>query len=268
MAVPRVLVMTGYGINCDFETEYAFNVAGGAAERVHINDLISGDKNLRDFQILVFPGGFSYGDDIASGKVLAMKNKTNLAEEIQRFIEEGKLILGICNGFQVMAKYGLLTDRPGDYRTQRVTVTYNDSNRYEDRWVYLSKVSKKCIWTEGVDELYLPVAHGEGKFYAPDDVLNSIEENDQVGYRYSRPDMNPAGGEYPTNPNGSLNDIAAMCDPTGRIYGMMPHPERFMHFTNHPRWTRIKEELKRQKRPIPDTGDGMKIFTNGVRYFQ
>ncbi len=268
MAAPRVLVMTGYGINCDWETEYAFNIAGAKAERVHVNDLISGARSLKDYQILVFPGGFSYGDDIASGKVLAVKNKTNLGEHIQRFIEDGKLILGICNGFQVMAKYGLLADARGDYRTQRVTVTFNDSNRYEDRWVYLRRISGKCAWTEGIDELYLPVAHGEGKFYAPDEVILSLEENDQVGYLYSTPEYQPARGAYPLNPNGSVGDIAGMCDPTGRLFGMMPHPERFLYFANHPRWTRIKEELKRARKPIPEEGEGLKIFRNGVRYFQ
>jgi phosphoribosylformylglycinamidine synthase I len=268
MAVPKVLVMTGYGINCDFETEFAFNLAGGQAERVHINDLISGARNLRDYQILVFPGGFSFGDDIASGKVLAMRNKTNLGDEIARFVEAGNLILGICNGFQVMAKYGLLADPAGDYRTQRVTVTFNDSNRYEDRWVYLKLASRKCVWTEGVEEIYLPVAHGEGKFFAPEDVVSAIEDNDQVGYYYSRPDFSQALGEYPLNPNGSVNDIAGICDPSGRLFGMMPHPERFLHFTNHPRWTRIKDELRRQGKPLPDEGDGLRIFKNGVKYFQ
>ncbi len=268
MAVPRVLVMTGYGINCDFETEFAFNLAGGRAERVHVNDLISGAKKLGDYQILVFPGGFSFGDDIASGKVLAVRNKTNLGDEIGRFVDDGNLILGICNGFQVMAKYGLLADPSGDYRTQRVTVTYNDSNRFEDRWVYLKRESNKCIWTEGVDEIYLPVAHGEGKFFAPEDVVSAIENNDQVGYRYSRAEFSQALGEYPLNPNGSVNDIAGICDPSGRLFGMMPHPERFLQFTNHPRWTRIKDELRRKGKPLPDEGDGLRIFKNGVRYFQ
>jgi phosphoribosylformylglycinamidine synthase len=267
MARPRVLVLTGYGINCDWETKAAFEMAGADAERVHVNDLISGDKKLSDFQIMAFPGGFSFGDDIASGKVLAVKSKVNLGHEIMRFVEDEKLIIGICNGFQVVAKYGLMADPGGDYKTQRVTVTFNDSNRYEDRWVYLSRVSDKCVWTRGVDRIYLPVAHGEGKFFAPDDRLQDIEDNDQVAFRYSTPDYQPAGGKFPLNPNGSLNDIAGICDPTGRLLGMMPHPERFMHFTNHPHWTRLKEELTRAGEKVPVEGEGLRIFKNGVEYF-
>lgn len=267
MAVPKVLVLTGYGINCDFETKAAFDMAGADAERVHINDLISGAKKLADYQILAFPGGFSYGDDIASGKVLAVKSKVNLGEEIMRFIEDGKLIIGICNGFQVIAKYGLLADPDGDYRTQRVTVTFNDSSRYEDRWVRLTRVSDKCVWLKGVDRIYLPVAHGEGKFFTTPERLQAIEDNNQVAFRYATPDFQPARGLFPLNPNGAQNDIAGICDPSGRILGMMPHPERFLHFTNHPHWTRIREELKRKGQPVPDEGDGLKIFKNGVAYF-
>jgi phosphoribosylformylglycinamidine synthase I len=267
MAAPRVLVLTGYGINCDFETTAAFEAAGAAAERVHVNDLISGDKKLADYQILAFPGGFSYGDDIASGKVLAVKSKVNLGDEIRRFIEDGKLIIGICNGFQVIAKYGLLADPEGDYRTQRVTVTFNDSHRYEDRWVHLMRVSSKCVWTAGVERIYLPVAHGEGKFFTTPERLDAIEKNNQVAFRYATPEYQPAGGAFPLNPNGAQNDVAGICDPTGRILGMMPHPERFLHFTNHPQWTRIKEELKRKGQPMLEDGDGLKIFKNGVAYF-
>jgi phosphoribosylformylglycinamidine synthase I len=267
MAKPRVLVLTGYGINCDVESEFAFNSAGASAERVHINDLIEGQKKLSDYQILVFPGGFSFGDDVASGKVLALRAKANLGDEILRFIQDGKLILGICNGFQVMAKFGLLADPAGDYRTQRVTLAANDSNRYEDRWVYLRRVGDKCIWTKGVDRIYQPVAHGEGKFFAAPEILAALDQNDQVGFRYATEEFQDAEGVFPANPNGSLRDIAGICDPTGRIYGMMPHPERFLHFTNHPRWTRLKDQLKREGKPIPEAGDGLRIFQNGVNYF-
>ena len=267
MAKPRVLVLTGYGINCDGESETAFNLACGAAERVHINDLIAGAKKLGDYQILIFPGGFSFGDDVASGKVLALRAKANLGDEILRFIDDGKLILGVCNGFQVMAKFGLLADAGGDYRTQRVTLAVNDSNRYEDRWVYLKRVNDKCVWTKGVDRIYLPVAHGEGKFFAAPEILAALEKNNQVGYRYATEEFEPAQGTFPANPNGSLHDIAGLCDPSGRIYGMMPHPERFLHFTNHPRWTRIKDQLKREGKRAPEVGDGLQIFKNGVNYF-
>ena len=267
MAKPRTLVLTGYGINCDRETEAAFELAGAVAERVHVNDLIAGGRRLSEYQILAFPGGFSFGDDVASGKVLAVKAKVNLGEQIRRFISDGKLIIGICNGFQVMAKYGLLADRGGDRETQRVTVTYNNSNRYEDRWVHLIGVSRKCVWTRGIERLYVPVAHGEGKFFTVSETLDSIESNDQVAFRYAADNWQPAGGAYPENPNGSMNDIAGICDPEGRLFGMMPHPERYMRFTNHPHWTRIKDQLERKGEPVPDEGEGMKIFRNGVSYF-
>ncbi len=268
MAKPRVLVLTGYGINCDFETEYGFNLAGGLAERVHINSLISGEKKLSDYQILAFPGGFSFGDDIASGKVLALKSRLKLGEEIREFIERGGLVIGICNGFQVLAKYGLLSDKPATEPRQRITVTYNDSGRFEDRWVWLKRVSKKCIWLDGIEGMYLPVAHGEGKFFAPKEVVEKIEAQDQVAFRYARADLEPARGEYPLNPNGSLNDIAGICDPSGRVLGMMPHPERFLSFYNHPRWTWLKERAKRNNLSISEEGEGIKIFKNGVKYFQ
>ncbi len=268
MAKPRVLVLIGYGINCDRETEYAFERAGAEPKRVHINDLIEGRERLSDYQILAFPGGFSFGDDLGSGVVLAKKAKTNLSDDVLRFIDDEKLIIGICNGFQVMIKFGLLADSEGDYKTQRATVTYNDSGRFEDRWVHLKGVNDKCAWTKGVDEIYLPVAHGEGKFYTTEERLDALQENGQVCYLYADDSYQPAGLSYPQNPNGSLRDIAGICDPTGRVFGMMPHPERFLHFTNHPRWTRIKEVLRREGKHIPEDGDGIEIFKNGVRYFE
>lgn len=269
----RILVLMGYGINCDYETGDGFSLAatvfpsgGMEIKKVHINDLIEGRENLADFQILVFPGGFSYGDDIASGKVLANKIKLNLGEEIQRFIKEGKLIMGICNGFQVMVKAGLLPGFGGDYQTQKTTLTFNDSGRFEDRWVYLRKENDKCVFTRGVERIYLPVAHGEGKFFAEEGVLKKLKDNNQIVFRYADEEGNPAGGKFPGNPNGSLRDIAGICDPTGRIFGLMPHPERYLYFTNHPRWTREKERLKRRCLPLPEYGEGLGIFKNALQY--
>jgi phosphoribosylformylglycinamidine synthase subunit PurQ / glutaminase len=267
MAKPRVLVLTGYGINCDVETQTAFELAGALAERVHVNDLAAGDIKLADYQVLAFPGGFSYGDDVGSGKVLAVKSKVHLGDQIIRFIEAGKLIIGICNGFQVLAKFGLLADAAGDYRTPRLTVTFNDSGRFEDRWVQLRGEPANCVWTRGIDSLYLPVAHGEGKFFTGPDRLAAIRSAGQVVFRYADPAGGPARGAYPANPNGSLDDIAGICDPTGRVMGMMPHPERFLHFTNHPQWTRIKQQLLRAGKQPPEAGQGLAVFVNGVRYF-
>ncbi|MCK4325980.1 phosphoribosylformylglycinamidine synthase I [bacterium] len=262
----NALVLIGYGINCDWETEAAFRLAGAEAKRVHINDLILRQESLANYQLLVLPGGFSYGDDIASGRVLSNKMKTYLGDELQRFIGAGKLVIGICNGFQVMVKSGLLPGFDGDYRTQRATLTFNDSGRFEDRWVHLRAEDDKCIFTRGIKRFYLPVAHGEGKFFAGDDVLKRLEEDGQIVFKYARPNGQAANGKFPYNPNGSLNDIAGICDSTGRIFGMMPHPERYLYFTNHPNWTREWERLKRQGAQVPEHGDGLQIFKNAVEY--
>jgi phosphoribosylformylglycinamidine synthase I len=255
--IPKVLVLTGYGINCDIETQHAFKLAGAEADRVHLNDLINGTKTLSDFDILAFPGGFSFGDDIASGKVLANMIRYNLGEKIQDFIDENKLIIGICNGFQAMVKMGLLPAFDRDYMTQEVTLTFNDSGRFEDRWVHLkANQSSKCVFTKGIENIYLPVRHGEGKLVAKTpQVLSRLKKNNHIVFQYVDREGNLSG--YPDNPNGSVDNIAAICDKSGRIFGMMPHPEAFQHRTNHPRWTR--EEL-------PEEGAGLAIFRNAVEF--
>jgi phosphoribosylformylglycinamidine synthase len=267
MAKPRALVLTGYGINCDWETAFAFDKAGAEARRVHVNDLIDGHDSLDPYQILSFPGGFSYGDDISSGKVLANRVKTHLAEAIKRFIEKGGLVIGICNGFQVVVKYGLLGSPEGPIEEQKSTLTSNDSSRYEDRWVHLRPEDGRCVFTRGIDQLYLPVAHGEGKFYTDPQTLEGLEAAGCVVLRYADEEGQAAGGRFPWNPNGSLNDIAGISDPSGRVFGLMPHPERHLHFTQHPLWTRLAEECRREGRPLPEEGDGMAIFRNAVTYF-
>ncbi len=259
MKRPKVLVLTGYGINCDYETEFAFNMdsVGGDARRVHINDLIDGRDSLDNYQILAFPGGFSFGDDIAAGKVLALKFEYSLGRQIEKFINDGKLIIGICNGFQAIAKMRILP-RLDSGRRQDVTLTFNDSGRFEDRWVYL-KVNPRspCVFTRGVEKLYLPVRHGEGKFMpASEDVRRRLSANDQVVVQY----CDSAGRTecpYPFNPNGSVGSIAGICDPSGRIFGLMPHPEGYLFRTQHPRWTR--EDL-------PEEGRGVQIFRNAVEF--
>jgi len=259
MARPGTLVLTGFGINCDYETEYAFNEAGSQAERVHVNDLIERPEILNDYQILTLPGGFSFGDDIASGKVLANKLKYRLGETFLSFLDSDRLVIGICNGFQVLVRLGLLPEGRDGLGRQRVSLTYNDSGKFEDRWVYLRAENRRdCIFTRGLERLELPVRHGEGKFMADsEETLEQIESSGQVVLRYCASDGGPAA--YPDNPNGSVNDIAGICDPTGRVFGLMPHPEAFFHRTHHPRWTR--EELDEQ-------GQGMAIFRNAVAYFQ
>ena len=262
MAKPKVLVLRSAGTNCDKETAYAFSQAQAETDLVHINQLKLKQKKLSDYQILVLPGGFSYGDDIAAGKILANELKYKLVNDIRSFINSGKLIIGICNGFQVLVKAGLL---PGNAALkQEVTLTINDSAKFEDRWVYLrtqsnSKNSRtnKCVWTRNLPEIiYLPVAHGEGKFVAKDNAaLEKLEKNGQIVLQYC--DAKGAPASYPYNPNGSEKDIAGICDQTGRIFGLMPHPERHSFGWQHPRW--MREGLKK-------SGDGFQIFKNGVEY--
>jgi phosphoribosylformylglycinamidine synthase subunit PurQ / glutaminase len=257
MKKPKVLVLTGYGINCDYETQTAFAQAGGDAKRVHINDIIDGKVSLDDYQIIAFPGGFSFGDDIGAGKVLAVKFEFRLGGALRKFVSEGNLVIGICNGFQAITKLGILP-AVGKAGTQEATLTFNDSGRFEDRWVYL-KVNEKspCIFTKNLDRMYLPVRHGEGKFIAANDKIQSlIMNNQQVALQYCDEQGNPTQ-EYPLNPNGSPMAIAGVCDPTGRIFGLMPHPEAYLFKTNHPRWTR---------ETLPEEGIGQKIFHNAVEF--
>jgi phosphoribosylformylglycinamidine synthase I len=257
----KVLVLRTAGTNCDKETAFAFRLAGAEAELAHVNKLLTGQKSLEEYQILAIPGGFSYGDDIAAGKILANELKHKLSGDLRRFIHEGKLIIGICNGFQVLVKSGLL---PGNADLKQDTsLILNDSARFEDRWVYLRSRSResdksKCVWAQDLPELiYLPVAHGEGKFIAGDDhLLNSLKANGQIIFRYCDEEGRLAG--YPYNPNGSVDNIAGICDQTGRILGLMPHPERHLDIVQHPRWPGVK--LKGQ------AGDGLAIFRNGVVY--
>lgn len=257
------------GTNCDKETAFAFLKAGANPEFVHINQLKRKERRFGEYQILALPGGFSYGDDIAAGKILANELKYKLFSELKGFIDSGKLIIGICNGFQVLVKAGLL---PGNNNLeQEVTLAINDSAKFEDRWVYLKsqvtgypsaslragRSQVKCIWTQGLPEVvYLPVAHGEGKFMAKDKVaLERLENNGQIVLQYCN-EQGESGG-YPYNPNGSQNDIAGICDKTGRIFGLMPHPERHSFTWQHPQW--MREGLKKE-------GDGLRIFYNGVEY--
>ncbi|HDR13956.1 MAG TPA: phosphoribosylformylglycinamidine synthase I [Desulfobacteraceae bacterium] len=269
----KALVPTGYGLNCDYETLFCLRRAGAEADPIHINDIIAAagtgeGQTLSKYDILVLGGGFSWADDHGAGVLMASKLKHHLGDDIDRFIQDGKLIVGICNGFQVLVNLGLLPGFDGNYTARRIALIGNDSGNFIDTWVKL-KVEQEscCVYMNGISEIELPVRHGEGKFYASDDVLDLLEANKQVVLRYADQEGNPAGGRRPANPNGSIHDIAGICDPTGRIFGLMPHPEAFNHFTNHPCWTRIKESDKR--RGITDRaeeGDGIAIFRNAVRY--
>lgn len=267
MVKPKVLVLTGYGINCEEETKFVFDTAGADAEIVHVNDLIDGLKKFSNYQIFAVPGGFAYGDDTGAGNALANKIKNNLADDILSFALSDKLIIGICNGFQALVNLGVVPALDNDYRARSVALMHNKTARYECRWVYVKTVSKKCVWTRDIDIIHLPVAHGEGNFYTEPEVLEKIRKGDQIVFKYVNEDSRPAEGKFPISPNGALEDIAGICDPSGRILGMMPHPERFNSFTNEDGWTLKKEKLIREGKKLPVLGDGVKLFKNAVSYF-
>jgi len=261
MQKPKVLVLRTAGTNCDLETQYAFEKVGAEADRIHINRILEDKEVLKNYQIIVIPGGFTYGDDIAAGKIFANELYFNLKCEIENFINDGKLILGICNGFQVLVKSGLLPGAESEIGAKeafmhKMTFAFNDSSRFEDRWVHLKACSGKSPFVNEGDDIYVPVANAEGKFVVKDeDTLKVLNESNQVVYKYVDKDGEPAG--YPWNPSGSADNIAAICDTTGQVLGIMPHPERHIEPTQHPRWTR--EGLK-------DEGEGITIFRNAVNY--
>jgi len=266
----RVLVLTGFGLNCDHETAYAFELAGAAATRVHINALISGEYVLTDYDILVFDGGFSWGDDHGAGVLEAVRMKSNLGGALLEFIGAGRLVLGICNGFQAMVNLGLLPGFDEDYVTRQVALTWNDCGRFRDDWVaLLGSPDSPCVFTKGATRIELPIRHGEGKLYASREVINRLVNSGQVVLQYATPNGELAEGRFPFNPNGSVHDIAGICDPTGRVFGLMPHPEAFNHWTNHPDWTRRKESMKRQGKQLPsDLAPGVLMLKNGVDYIK
>lgn len=268
MKTVRALVLTGFGLNCDMETAYAFERAGAEARKVHINALIAGKAELDDFQILAFGGGFSWGDDHGAGVLQALKLKHHIGDKLLSFVEKGNLIIGICNGFQTLVNLGLLPGLHGNYQERSVALTWNDCGNFRDQWVRLAgNTSSPCVFTTGIDSIDLPVRHGEGKFVAEPGILKQLMDNNQIVYRYADADGHPAQGRFPLNPNGSVEDIAGICDPTGRIFGLMPHPEGYNHVTNHPDWPRTKESLKRSgEKASTDLAPGLQLFRNGVDY--
>jgi phosphoribosylformylglycinamidine synthase subunit PurQ / glutaminase len=268
MSRPRALVLTGFGLNCDGETAYALETAGARVERIHLNRLIKDEHTLREFQIFVVGGGFSWGDDHGAGVIMAMRMKHRMSDTLLGFVEEGGLVLGICNGFQVLVNLGLLPFFDPPNLQREVALTWNDCGNFRDQWVNLAiNPTSPCIFTRGIDTLELPVRHGEGKFYAESAVIQRLIGHNQVIMRYATSGGQPAGGSFPDNPNGSVFDIAGICDPTGRIAGLMPHPEAFNHITNHPDWAFLKETTLREGKPLPKEGQGIQLFRNAVNYF-
>jgi len=268
MATPKVIILSGYGINCEEETKFAFEKSGAKADIIHINDLIESPKQLKEYQIFVFPGGFSYGDDTGSGLALANKIKNNFSEELEDFINQDTLILGICNGFQVMVNLGLLPNLTKEKKIE-IVLRPNQSFRYQCRWVNLKIDSESpSVFTKDLNYLYIPVAHGEGNFYADSQIIEQIKKNKQITMRYANLEGDLALGEFPFNPNGSVDDIASICDQTGRIMGMMPHPERGIFLSQRDDWPYLKEKMLREGQKIIDQNKGIKIFKNAVEYFK
>lgn len=242
---PKVLVLRAAGTNCDVETAYAFTLAGADPTTLHVNRLRENPRLLRDFQVFAVPGGFSYGDDVASGRIYANELMSALRDELLGFVDRGGFAIGICNGFQVLVKAGLLPRLDGQ-SAQQATLTDNTSGVYTDKWVKLKGDPSRCLWIQDDAEIELPIAHAEGRFVAEPAVIDRLAAAGQIAIRYT-------GG---TNPNGSTADIAGVCDPTGRVFGLMPHPERFLRWENHPRWTR---------EPRRPEGDGVRFFRTAIR---
>jgi len=248
----KTLILRAPGTNCDVETAFAFERAGAQVDLIHVNELIQRRRPFSNYQVMVIPGGFTYGDDISAGRILANELRFKLKDGIQKFIDDGRLILGICNGFQVLVKAGILPESTCE-NSQSLTLAGNDSGRFECRWVYLrANKTSPCIFTRGINLMYLPVAHGEGKVVVEPGALEELN----VALYYADETGDIRAG-YPHNPNGSLNNIAGICDATGRIFALMPHPERFIRWTQHPRWSREHPQ---------DYGDGYRIFLNAVEW--
>lgn len=258
----RVLILTGLGLNCEVETATAFDRVGARAERVHLLELLEGGKapRLRDYSIIAFVGGFAFGDHLGAGFVFANKIRWRLYDQLLEFIERGGLALGICNGFQTMVRLGMLPGLDGDFRTPRATLAPNDRLGYRDAWVRLAFEEKSpCVWTRGLAGMELPARHGEGKFLAENlDLLERLESAGQIVARYVDPNGKPTV-EWPFNPNGSPRGVAGICDPSGRLFGLMPHPDAYLYPFHHPRWRH-----RRLAGPAPDEGAGLAIFRNGV----
>ena len=252
MPKPRSLVLRAPGTNCDEEAAFAWDRAGAEAETWHLGRLLESPGGLDSFQILTLPGGFSYGDDLGAGRILASRLGSVLGDALRRFLDRGGLVLGICNGFQVLVKAGLLPGNPGFGPS---TLTFNDSGHFESRWVRLIPTAGLSPFLADGEPIELPVAHGEGRFVVEDPAgLAELEAAGQVVLRYADSENHPTTS-YPANPNGSPGAVAGLCDPTGRVFGLMPHPERFIDPLHHPRWTR---------KGLGVEGDGLRIFRNAV----
>ena len=267
----RALVLAGFGLNCDFETAHALELAGAVAQRVHISDLTgtaqaNPTETLAGYQILVFDGGFSWGDDHGAGVLLATRLKNHLGGLLRDFLARGGLVIGICNGFQGLVNLGLLPMLAGRWE-RSVALMANECGNFQDRWVELvAEPASPCLFTKGLTRLDLPIRHGEGRFIAEANTLNTIEEQGLVAVRYGDGRGKPAQGRFPANPNGSVGDIAGICDLSGRVFGLMPHPEGFYRASQHPDFTLTREKARRRGGDLDPLapGLGLSMFVNAV----
>lgn len=262
---PKALIFSGYGLNSEEETAYGFELAGASADIVHINDIVDGEYKLKNYQILSFPGGFAYGDDTGAGNAYANKVKNHLWEEILKFIERDTLVIGICNGCQIVHNLGLVPAFEKQYGERQVALQHNTSARFTTRWADM-KIATKTPWLMGLETISLPIAHGEGNFYTTPENLKTLQKNNQIALQYVSGPMSTYL-ELPANPNGAIADIAGVIDETGKILGLMPHPERGMFFSHMPNWPLLKEEYIRANKKLPKEGPGLQIFKNAVQYF-
>lgn len=262
----KALIMSGYGINSEMETREVLFRAGMDADIIHINDLIDRKYRMCDYRLLVFPGGFSYGDDTGAGNAYANRVRNNLWNDVTEFLEEDNLVLGICNGFQILANLGLVPAFNKQYKRD-IALMPNRKGVLECRYVTI-KPAAESIWTKGIERIICPVSHGEGNFSCSKEVLTQLKNQKMVAFTYCLDNLKPADGEYPYNPNGSVADIAGITSADGKVLAMMPHPERAMEFVNEYDWPLQKERLRRQQQPVPTESMNMKLFRNIVEYFR
>lgn len=262
MSNVKALIITGFGLNCEAETSKAFEMAGAIPDQIHLNDLLADKDKLHEYHILAFIGGFSFGDHLGSGTVFSNRIKTKMSDELQKFVADGKLVIGICNGFQTITRLGLVP-ATGDLFEQEVALAFNTQEVFRDSWcTLLANPQSPCVFTKDIDVLPLPLRHGEGNFCVKDEeVLKRLEDENLVCLRYAHPETDEPTMEFPHNPNGSINSIAGICDRTGRIFGLMPHPEAYLSPFNHPHWTRQKIN-----NCLPAEGLGVKLFRNAVEF--
>ena len=266
MISEKALIMSGYGINSEMETQEALFRAGMASDIVHINDLIAGRRRLPDYRLLIFPGGFSYGDDTGAGNAYANRVRNNLWNDVEKFLDGDNLVLGICNGFQILANLGLVPAFDRRYKRE-IALSPNRNGVLECRFVTL-KPAAENLWTQGIERIYCPVSHGEGNFYCSEEILGRLKRENMIAFTYCREDMSPANGEYPYNPNGSMADVAGITSSDGKVLGLMPHPERAMEFTSLYDWPIRKEQMRREGIALPRESLNMQFFRNITGYFR